>query len=76
MQVLLCCRVEAPHVAVHGVISVHVLQVQVLRVVVVGCVVVVGVVVVPAMVVVVAGQAVTLISSRKSEFPPALQRLV
>ena len=77
MQVLLCCRVEAPHVAVHGVTSVHVLQVQVPRSVVVGCVVVVGVVVVvPAMVVVVAGQAVTLISSRKSEFPPALQRLV
>ena len=76
MQVLLCCRVEAPHVAVHGVTSVHVLQVQVPRVVVVGCVVVVGVVVVPAMVVVVAGQAVTLISSRKSAFPPSLQRLV
>ena len=61
----------------HGVTSVHVLHVQVPCGVVVGCVVVVGVVVVvPAAVVVVAGQAVTLISSRKSEFPPALQRLV
>ena len=68
MQVLLCCRVEAPHVAVHGVTSVHGLQVQVLRGVVVICVVVA--------VVAAAEQAVTLISSRKSAFPAFLQRLV
>ena len=75
MQVLRCCRVEAPHVAVHGVALVHALQVQVLRVVVAGRVVVVVPVVV-AVVVPVAGQAVTLISRRKSVFPAALQRLV
>ena len=76
MQILLCCRVEAPHVAVHGVALVHALQVQVLRVVVVGRVVVVVVRVVVAGVVPVDGQAVTLISRRKSVFPAALQRLV
>ena len=74
MQVLLCCLVEAPHVAVHGVTLYHGLQIQVLRGVVVGRVVVVVRVVVA--VAAAAGQAVTLISSRKSEFPPTLQRLV
>ena len=59
----------------HGVALVHALQVQVLRVVVAGRVVVVVPVVV-AVVVPVAGQAVTLISRRKSVFPAALQRLV